>query len=69
LVFGGVAAGLPSAVFQGLEVTVLGLLAADAWGLRQRTPLLCSGRKRSAVLGWVLAIAAGMALAVLLPLQ
>ena len=67
LVIGGLAAGITSAAFQGLEVALLGTLAADAWGIRQKTPLLRSSSKRTAALGWALTLLVAIALALLIP--
>ena len=67
LVGGGLAAGITSAVVQGLELALLGMLAADAWGMRQKTPLLRSGDKRRAALGWALTLLVAVALALLIP--
>ena len=66
LVLGGLLEGLLVTVFQGLELLGLGLLAADAWGVRQRIPVLNSGDKAVAAGGWVivLLIAVGLALAI-----
>jgi hypothetical protein len=67
LVVGGLAAGISSAVGQGLEVALLAMLAADAWGVRQKTPLLLSSNKRRAALGWALTLLVALALALLIP--
>ncbi|HEU0169359.1 MAG TPA: hypothetical protein VFS62_16390 [Chloroflexota bacterium] len=67
LIIGGLAAGAASAVFQGLEVALLGMLVADAWGLRQKTPLLRSSRRRRAALGWALTLLVAVVVALLIP--
>jgi hypothetical protein len=69
LVIGGLVAGIAGAVLQGLEVGVIGLLAADVRGLRRHTPLLRAESKRRAAIGWALVLASALALAVLIPVQ
>ena len=67
LLLAGLSAGILSTTVQGLELLLLALLAADAWGLRRRTPLLGSTRKPRAVVGWVLLVLAAVTLALSLP--
>ncbi len=64
---GGLAIGRSSVIVQGLELLALALLAADAKGLRQRIPLLSSPDKALAAGGWVLLVAAAVALDLALP--
>ena len=67
LILGGLSAGLLSSVFQGLELAIIGMLVADAWQLRQRTPLLRSANRRRAGLGWLIVVGLAVVVALLLP--
>lgn len=67
LLIAGLFEGPLVVAFQGVELLALGLLAADAWGIRQRVPLLNSEDKAQAAGGWVLLVGVSLALALLLP--
>lgn len=63
----GLSAGLAITAFQGLELLALALLAADAWGIRQRVPVLNSADRAVAAGGWALLLLGAIALALALP--
>jgi hypothetical protein len=67
LILAGLADGQAVTSFQGLELLGLAILAADAWGVRQRTPVLNSKDKAVAAGGWSLLILAAVGLALALP--
>ena len=67
LILAGLADGQAVTSFQGLELLGLALLAADAWCVRQRTPVLNSKDKAVAAGGWAVLIVAALSLALALP--
>lgn len=67
LLIAGLVGGALVAAFQGLELLGLALIAADAWGARQRIPVLSSADKAVAAGGWTLLILAATGLALALP--
>jgi hypothetical protein len=67
LILAGLAGEALVTSIQGLELAGLALIAADAWGLRQRIPVLRSPDRALAAGGWALLILAAAALALALP--
>ena len=68
LLLGGLLEGLLVTVFQGLELLALALIAADAWCVRQRIPVLNSSDKAVAAGGWVILLLIAIGLAVAIPI-
>jgi hypothetical protein len=67
LILAGLVANLLVTTFQGLELLGLGLIAADAWCVRQRIPALNSPDKAIAAGGWALLVLGAVSLALALP--
>jgi hypothetical protein len=63
----GLSAGVQITIVQGLELLALALLAADAWGMREKAPILGSTDRAVAAGGWALLLLAAISLALALP--
>src|SRR5205814_10114530 len=68
LLVAGLFEGTLTTCFRALELLGLGLLAADAWCVRQHIPVLSSPDKAVAAGGWVLLVLAAIGLALTLPI-